>query len=101
MFDFHQFDTRAMLAFVLLGVIWAPPLFAQQDQALHPKYSVQFFQLQVENQDLRMAFRDVEPTGASNGKACSCSTERISPAFTGNPPSSWRSKAIASLPRTN
>jgi pimeloyl-ACP methyl ester carboxylesterase len=69
MFDFHRFDTRAMLAFVLLGAIWAPPSFAQQDQALHPKYSVQFFQLQVENQDLRMAFRDVEPTGASNGKA--------------------------------
>ena len=69
MFDFRQFDAREMLAFVLLGAIWAAPSFAQQDQALHPKYSVQFFQLQVENQDLRMAFRDVEPTGASNGKA--------------------------------
>jgi pimeloyl-ACP methyl ester carboxylesterase len=69
MFAFHQFDTRAMLAVVLLGAILAPLSFAQQDQELHPKYSVQFFQLQVENQDLRMAFRDVEPTGASNGKA--------------------------------
>ena len=69
MFDFYQLDTRAMLAFILLGAIWAPPSFAQQDPALHPKYSVQFFQLAVENQDLRMAFRDVEPTGASNGKA--------------------------------
>jgi pimeloyl-ACP methyl ester carboxylesterase len=68
-FDFHQFDARAMLAVVLLGPILAPPSFAQQDQELRPKYSVQFFQLQVENQDLRMAFRDVEPTGASNGKA--------------------------------
>src|SRR6202167_5727839 len=58
-----------MLAVVLLGPILAPPSFAQQDQELRPKYSVQFFQLQVENQDLRMAFRDVEPTGASNGKA--------------------------------
>jgi pimeloyl-ACP methyl ester carboxylesterase len=68
MFDFHQFDTRAMLAIVLLWAIWAPPSFAQQEPAIHPKYSVQFFPLQVENQDLRMAFRDVEPTGASNGK---------------------------------
>ena len=66
---FHQFQTRAMLVFFLLAAIWAPPSSAQQDPALHPKYSVQFFQLQVENQDLRMAFRDVQPTGASNGKA--------------------------------
>jgi pimeloyl-ACP methyl ester carboxylesterase len=69
MIDFHRFDTRAMIAFVLLGAIWAPPLFAQQGQALHPKYSVQFFQLQVENQDLRIAYRDVQPTGTANGKA--------------------------------
>jgi pimeloyl-ACP methyl ester carboxylesterase len=68
MFDFHRFDICAMLAFVLFGAIWAPPTSAQEDAALHPKYGVQFFQLQVENQDLRMAFRDVAPTGASNGK---------------------------------
>jgi pimeloyl-ACP methyl ester carboxylesterase len=64
-----DFRIRAMIAFILLGAVWAPRSFAQRDQALHPRYSVQFFQLQVENQDLRMAFRDVEPTGASNGKA--------------------------------
>lgn len=67
MADFHPFDT-ALLAFVLLGTIWARPSFAQQEQALHPHYSVQFFQLQVENQDLRIAYRDVQPTAAANGK---------------------------------
>src|ERR1019366_9455367 len=61
MVDFHRFDT-AMLAFVLLATIWVPPSFAQPGQALHPSYSLQFFQLQVENQDLRMAYRDVQPT---------------------------------------
>jgi len=69
MVGFRRFDARTMLAFVLLGAIWALPSFAQQGQALHPKYSTQFFQLQVENQDLRMAYRDVQPTGTSNGKA--------------------------------
>jgi pimeloyl-ACP methyl ester carboxylesterase len=69
MIDFHRFDTRAMIAFVLLGAIWAPPMFAQQEQALHPNYSVQFFQLQVQNQDLRIAYHDVQPTGTANGKA--------------------------------
>jgi len=59
----------ATLAFFMIGAGSAPLSFAQQDLALHPKYSVQFFQLQVENQDLRMAFRDVQPTGSSNGKA--------------------------------
>jgi pimeloyl-ACP methyl ester carboxylesterase len=68
MVDLHLFNTRAMLAAFLLGTIWAPPMLAEQDASLHPKYSVQFFQLQVENQDLRMAFRDVQPTGTSNGK---------------------------------
>ena len=59
---------RDRLALVLLGVIWEGPLLAQQGQVLHPKYRVQFFRLQVENQDLRMAYRDVQPTGASNEK---------------------------------
>src|ERR1022692_5105420 len=68
MVDFHRFETRALLVLVLLGAIWAPPSFAQPGQALQPKYSVQFFHLQMENQDLRMAYRDVQPTGASNGK---------------------------------
>jgi pimeloyl-ACP methyl ester carboxylesterase len=68
MIDFSRFDTR-VIAFALLGAIGAPPLCAQQHQALHPKYSVQFFQLQVENQDLRIAYRDVPSAGAANGKA--------------------------------
>src|ERR1039458_6639893 len=68
-FETRRFETRTMLALVLLGAIGAPPSFAQKGQALHPKYSVQFFQLQVENQDLRMAYRDVQPTGAPKGKA--------------------------------
>jgi pimeloyl-ACP methyl ester carboxylesterase len=69
MVSLHRFEARAMLTFVLLGAIWAPLSFAQRGEALYPKYGVQFFQLQVENQDLRMAYRDVQPTGASNGKA--------------------------------
>jgi pimeloyl-ACP methyl ester carboxylesterase len=69
MLDFRRFKIRAMLTLVLLGAIWASPSFAQQGQALRPKYSLQFLQLRVENQDLRMAYRDVKPAGASNGKA--------------------------------
>lgn len=57
-----------MLALVFLGAIWGVPSLAQQGQALPSKYSVQFFALQVEKQDLRMAYRDVGPTGTSNGK---------------------------------
>jgi len=68
MFNFHQFPTRVLLAFFLLAATWQPLSSAQQDDALHPKYSVHFFQLQVENQDLRIAFRDVQPTATSNGK---------------------------------
>jgi pimeloyl-ACP methyl ester carboxylesterase len=68
MVDFHRFETRAMLAFVLLGTISASPSYAEQGQALSQKYRVQFFQLQVENQDLRMAYRDVQPTGAAGAK---------------------------------
>jgi len=67
MIDCHRLATRTTLALVLLGAIW--PSFGQQTQVLHPKYTVQFFQLQVENQDLRMAYRDVPPTGPSNGKS--------------------------------
>ena len=32
-------------------------------------YPVQFFRLQIERQDLRMAYRDVQPTSVSNGRA--------------------------------
>jgi len=53
---------------LLFAAISPPPLLAQQGPPLHPKYAVQFFPLQVENQDLRIAYRDVQPTGASNGK---------------------------------
>jgi pimeloyl-ACP methyl ester carboxylesterase len=69
MLDFHRFETRALFVRVLLVAICASPAWAQPGPVLHPKYNVQFFQLQVENQDLRMAYRDVQPTGAANGKA--------------------------------
>jgi pimeloyl-ACP methyl ester carboxylesterase len=67
--DFYRFKIRtpAMLMLVLLLTLCAP-LLAQPGQALHPKYNVQFFPLQVEAQDLRMAYRDAPPTGPSNGK---------------------------------
>jgi pimeloyl-ACP methyl ester carboxylesterase len=68
MVDFQRFKTGAMFMLLLLGAIRATPTFAQQSSALHPKYNVQFFQLQVENQDLRMAYRDARPTGTPNGK---------------------------------
>jgi len=67
MFKFDRFRTCVLLG-LLFGAILAPPLFAQQSQTLRSRYSVQFFQLQVENQDLRMAYRDVQATAASNGK---------------------------------
>jgi pimeloyl-ACP methyl ester carboxylesterase len=73
MINSDRFAVRLMLAFVLLGAIWEPSSFVEgqtfQDHSFHPKYSVQFFPLQVENQDLRMAYRDVLPTSAPNGKA--------------------------------
>jgi pimeloyl-ACP methyl ester carboxylesterase len=70
MIDFDRFETRVTLVIVVLvGAIGAARSFAQRGEPLHPKYSVQFFRLQVENQDLRMAYRDVGPTGAANGKA--------------------------------
>jgi pimeloyl-ACP methyl ester carboxylesterase len=68
-FASHRFATRARLVLVLLGTICLAPSWAQTAQALHSKYNVQFFHLQVENQDLRLAYRDVQPTGVANGKA--------------------------------
>ena len=68
MFDLHRFQTRMLLALVLFGVVCTMPAFAQPGAALHAKYSVQFFPLRVDSQDLRMAYRDVLPTGAANGK---------------------------------
>jgi pimeloyl-ACP methyl ester carboxylesterase len=68
MFHFDQLRTCALLA-VLFGVILQPALSAQQGQTPHPRYRVQFFDLQVEHQDLRMAYRDVQPTGTPNGKS--------------------------------
>jgi pimeloyl-ACP methyl ester carboxylesterase len=56
-----------MFAIALLMGIGTPSP-AQQIQAPHPKYSVQFFPLKVENQDLRMAYRDIAPTRTPNGK---------------------------------
>ena len=68
MFDFHRFQSNALLTLVLFGVICTMPAFAQPDSALHPKYNVQFFPLRVESQDLRMAYRDVPPTGRCQWK---------------------------------
>jgi pimeloyl-ACP methyl ester carboxylesterase len=67
MFHFHRCQSNALLTLVLFGVV-CTPAFAQPGSALHAKYSVQFFPLRVESQDLRMAYRDVPPTGAANGK---------------------------------
>jgi pimeloyl-ACP methyl ester carboxylesterase len=68
MFDFDRFRATTVLA-LLFGAILAPSVSAQQGQTLYPKYAVQFFQLQVEKQDLRVAYRDVQPTGAPKGKS--------------------------------
>jgi len=68
MFHFHRCQSNALLTLVLFGVVCTMPAFAQPGSALHAKYSVQFFPLRVESQDLRMAYRDVPPTGAANGK---------------------------------
>jgi len=68
MLGFHRLNAAAMLAVAMLGVVWAPASFAQNVKVLQPKYSGEFFQVQVENQILRMAYRDVQPTGTSNGK---------------------------------
>jgi hypothetical protein len=52
MVDSDRFAVRLMLAFVLLGAISEPSSFVEaqtfQGQPFHPKYSVQFFPLQVE-----------------------------------------------------
>jgi len=69
MIDFYRFETRALFASFLLGVIWIPSSFSQEGPSLRPRYSVKFFQLQVERQDLRIAYRDVPPSGAANGKS--------------------------------
>lgn len=63
----HRYASRAVITIALLMAIWAP-LSAQPAPSPHTKYTVQFFPLKVENQDLRMAYRDVAPTSASNGK---------------------------------
>jgi pimeloyl-ACP methyl ester carboxylesterase len=64
--------------FVFAAVVWASPAFAQTP-ALKPlgigleeidyPYPVQYFELTVENQLLRMAYMDVAPTAPANGQA--------------------------------
>ena len=49
----------SLLALTVLGPLQAAP------EALYPP---RYFALQVENQPLRMAYRDVAPTGAPNGR---------------------------------
>jgi pimeloyl-ACP methyl ester carboxylesterase len=68
MVGIHRLSTVAKLVLALLAVTWAQVSSAQHVKELQPKYSVEFFQLQVENQILRMVYRNVAPTGTSNGK---------------------------------
>jgi pimeloyl-ACP methyl ester carboxylesterase len=63
MFGFHRFNALALLA--VLAAAFSP---AQQVKPIQPKYSVEFFPLQFENQALRMAYRDVQPIATANGK---------------------------------
>jgi pimeloyl-ACP methyl ester carboxylesterase len=51
---------------MLLALFQPTSLFAQAKFEF--KYAVQFFPLRVEKQDLRMAYRDVPPSAAANGK---------------------------------
>ena len=87
----------AMVVLVMLGAVWTLPMLAQQGQALPSKYNVQFFALQVEKQDLRMAYRDVAAyRGLPTERQWCCCMEKISRASTGSPRlNSWRGKGIA------
>lgn len=88
MVKFRRFEACAISVLVVLTTIGSfSPCLAQQVTFPAPKYPVQFFQLQVEKQDLRIAYRDVPPAGTPNEKQCFCCTERISPVITGSPPS--------------
>jgi len=63
MYDAPGMKLHALLIFALCI---SASLAAQEP----PKgaYPVEFFPLQIERQDLRMAYRDVKPTAAANGK---------------------------------
>jgi pimeloyl-ACP methyl ester carboxylesterase len=56
-------STLGLLLFAL-----AASLPAQAQSKLESKYPVHFFPLQVEKQDLRLAYRDVPPSTSPNGK---------------------------------
>ncbi len=60
----REFVVGTLFALSLLCV----SMRAQQGQPVHPKYATQIFSLRVENQDLRMAYRNVPPAGVANGK---------------------------------
>ncbi len=72
MIGFERFVARVLFTLFLLipavGLGWGATAVAQTGQAVQPRYAVQFFPLRVESQDLRMAYRDVQPTAAANGK---------------------------------
>ena len=53
---------------VLLGCALYLAAAAGAQEPPKAEYPVQFFSLQIERQDLRMAFRDVKPTAAANGR---------------------------------
>jgi pimeloyl-ACP methyl ester carboxylesterase len=56
---------RCIASLIFLFLLAASAVAQQPPQGMYP---VHFFDLTVEGQDLRMAYRDVAPTGAANGK---------------------------------
>ncbi len=67
MTGFHRMKFVATLAIVLMAGMCGAAT-AQQVTAPAARYRVEFFAIQVENQALRMAYRDVRPVGEANGK---------------------------------
>jgi pimeloyl-ACP methyl ester carboxylesterase len=53
---------------VLLACTLCLAVAAGAQQPPKAEYPVEFFSLQIERRDLRMAFRDVKPTAAANGR---------------------------------
>ena len=53
-----------------ISLVWVVCLAAALSAQEPPRaaYAVEFFPVQIERQDLRMAYRDVRPTSAANGQ---------------------------------
>jgi pimeloyl-ACP methyl ester carboxylesterase len=62
------YDAAAMSRQVLLACILSVAAVLSGEEPPKAAYPVDFFPLQVERQDLRMAYRDVKPTSAANGR---------------------------------